>query len=133
MAWDIALDPATGDWLFGANLDWQAVRGDQVVKQRIMNRLKIRRGWINDPTNGTLGSRLLEAARLPRERAIRELPLMVEEALAPMRDVEILNVAVEEFLVDSVRLNIEYIIVNEFEPSLTELRASDVATISIPI
>jgi phage gp46-like protein len=95
---DIQLDKATGDWMFSPNLDIRSVKLDEdVVGQRIWTRLRIGRGWINDPSGGLLGSRLRSSGmRIPRNRALVEIPLYIEEALAPMHDVRILDISVIE-------------------------------------
>lgn len=95
---DILLHRETGDWMFSPNLDLRSVKLDEdVVGQRIWTRLRIGRGWINDPTNGMLGSRLRSlGTRIPRNRALIEIPLYIEEALAPMPDVRILDITLTE-------------------------------------
>ena len=91
---DIALDKDTGDWMMSPHLDLSPVKSDEaVVGQRIWTRLRIDRGWINDPTEGLLGSRLRRAGtRIPRNRALIEIPLFIQEALAPMPDVTVLKI-----------------------------------------
>lgn len=107
--WDIAINHKTGDWVFTANADIQGVSGDQVVQQRILTRLRISRGWELDPTNGTLGSRLRGDLRLPKGRAMRELPLAVREALTPMDDITIQDVLVTEESPTSLLVTIHYL------------------------
>jgi hypothetical protein len=100
MAWDIAVDLVTGDLVWTGVNDFAARDGSALDKQRIHVRLFIERGeFIYDPTNGALGSRLLDILRLPRQRALNEADLYVREALEPMDDIEVVNVAVEEVIV----------------------------------
>ena len=100
MAWDIAVDLVTGDLVWTGVNDFAARDGSALDKQRIHVRLFIERGeFIYDPTNGALGSRLLDILHLPRQRALNEADLYVREALEPMDDIEVANVGVEEVLV----------------------------------
>ena len=106
MAWDIAIDLVTGDLVWTGINDFAARDGSALDKQRIHVRLFIERGeFIYDPTNGALGSRLLDILRLPRQRAINEADLYVREALEPMDDIEVVNVGVEEVLVPAHQSN----------------------------
>lgn len=91
MAYDIAVHPDTGDWIFAANADIQAVQGEQVIEQRIRTRLRISQGWQLD-SDGTLGSNVYTLSRVQRGRVLGELPLLVREALAPMTDILVDNV-----------------------------------------
>jgi hypothetical protein len=130
MMWDVALDEQTGDWLFSSNTDLQAVVGDQVVKQRIMTRLKMPRGWILDQTNGSLGSSLRALVHLPRGRLLNELPLAVKEALEPMDDIEIKNVYIEEGIRQAT-VHLEYVTIDptattEVDNQIVESLALDV-------
>lgn len=130
---DLAFDKPTCDWLLNANIDLKSIRGDDVVKQRIYTRLRIPRGWINDPTNGTLGSRLKQAARGQRDRAITEIPLYVEEALDPMPDVTILDVEVTEITNDSVFVMVTYRSHDPGDPRPVTQQASDTISIELPV
>lgn len=121
---DIAINHKTGDWVFAANADFQGVSGLDVVQQRILTRLRMVRGWELDPTNGTLGSRLTADLRLPRGRAVRELPLAVREALAPMDDISVQDVVVTQESRNSIRLHINYVSV---DPSLENFQAEQLA------
>lgn len=96
MAWDIAFHPGTGDWLFNARRDFTSVSGPDQIEQRIHTRIRIHLGeWIYDKKR-TLGSQLNSALRMPRNRVLGEIPLMLQQALAPMQDVDILSIEVEE-------------------------------------
>jgi hypothetical protein len=128
MAYDIATDPKTGDWLFSANRDIQHVEGEDVVSQRLRHRLKIVRGaWILDPSDGALGSRIEQAFRLPRGRVIREMPLIVQEALAPMSDdIDLQTVEVEEVTPTQIRVRIDYAITSGDDLVPAEERLSEI-------
>lgn len=125
--YDVAINHKTGDWVFSANADIQGVIGEQVVQQRILTRLRIARGWELDPTNGTLGSRLRGDLRLPKGRAMRELPLAVREALAPMDDITVQDVTVTEESPTSLRVTVQYLTIEPTGESFqTERLASSV-------
>jgi len=95
MAWDLGLDPATGDFIFGANRDLMGVSGEDLDRQRISVRVKIPLGTFAYDETELLGSRLHSALRLPMERGLAEIPKLIEEALAPMSDIQIRDVLVE--------------------------------------
>lgn len=93
MSFDLAIDYNTGDLLQAPNHDIQGRTGQDVYEQRIRIRLKIQRGtWALDPTNGELGSRLLELARVSSARAVADVEQYVREALEPMRDINVRDV-----------------------------------------
>ena len=96
MAWDFGLDPATGDFIFGANHDLMGVSGEDLDRQRISVRLKIPLGTFAYDETELLGSRLRSAQRLPMERGLAEIPKLVEEALEPMEDIDVRSVTVAE-------------------------------------
>lgn len=134
MAYDFATDPLTGDWLFSGNRDVQGVEGEQVVAQRIRHRLRIVRGsWALDPSDGALGSRLEQMLRLPRQRAILEARIMVEEALSPMDDVTVTDVQVVEQGTTTLKLTILYQIIqgDDFVPDTDRL--NETLTIELPV
>jgi phage gp46-like protein len=112
LSFDIALDYNTGDIIMAPNMDIQGRTGPDVYEQRIRIRLKIQRGtWELDPTDGELGSRLLELARMPAQRALVDVEQYVREALAPMDDIVVENVE-SRFNVDTqtaVEVDITYI------------------------
>lgn len=106
MALDLALDKR-GDLRIAPNSDLEVVTGQATVDQRIRVRLLIEAGeWELDPTNGTLGSRLRDALRLPVWRAQQEIPLMVREALEPMDDISIHDVIAEVDTLDPNGINL---------------------------
>lgn len=87
--WDLALDPATGDLLFGPSRDLLGVTGFALVDQRILNRAKIPRGSFRYDDTGTLGSNLNKISSSPLERQLREAPALLGEAIEPMRDINV--------------------------------------------
>lgn len=90
---DLAIDLNSGDLLIAPNNDAEIRSGQDLVNQRIRVRLKIWRGqWTLDPTNGTLGSGLRDALRLPMNMALQAIPLLVREALTPMEDILVTDV-----------------------------------------
>jgi hypothetical protein len=71
------------------------VSGEDLIAQRIRVRLRIVQGsWALDPSNGLLGSRLLEAARMPSEQAQAEAVASIQQALEPMTDISVVSVEV---------------------------------------
>ena len=93
MSFDLAIDYTTGDLLMAPNFDIQGRTGPDVFEQRIRIRLKVQRGtWLLDPTDGELGSRILDLARVSSDRAVREMEQYVREALEPMQDITVRDV-----------------------------------------
>jgi hypothetical protein len=116
MAVDLAFDFKVGDLAIAPNKDLDRKTGSDLVEQRIRVRLKIIQGsWLLDPTGGSLGSRLIDALRLPMFRAVTEIPLIVQEALEPMDDINVTNVvaAPNEDDSSSVDLTIYYSILDD--------------------
>lgn len=96
MALDLGIDYNSGDLLIAPNNDIDLRYGPQTIEQRIRVRLMIRKGeWALDPTGGTLGSRLVDAMRLPVWRSVPQVAQMVKDALAPMTDITVTNVDVQ--------------------------------------
>lgn len=122
MARDLAIDPTTGDFLFSAVRDLQTVEAMELLRQRVWVRLKIEKGWILDFTDGTLGSKLRTGLRMTELRVMDELPLMIEEALAPMPDITLRRVWVEAHPSD-VRSVVAHV---SFEPVLPILQQPQV-------
>lgn len=88
---DLALAD-TGDWIFSANRDIAGATGENVIRQRIITRLRTPRGTIR--SSPLMGSRLHEVHKYDERRAIREIPALVQDALAPMEDISITQVEV---------------------------------------
>lgn len=89
--WDIAVDGATGDWVFGPSRDLLGVTGVQLNEQRIAIRCRVPRGSFAPIPQ--LGSRLRSLLSLTSERQIRDAPTLIDEALEGM-DIEIKDVVV---------------------------------------
>lgn len=92
MAWDVLLDGRTGEWVFTANRDLMGIGGELHIQQRIMTRLRIKRGSFQYDVDGNLGSRLDIVTHYQPERAILEIPAYVREALAPMEEIQVHDV-----------------------------------------
>lgn len=110
MSWDLHLSNLN-DLLFGPNRDFQTVTGDILLQQRIMLRLRMKRGsWILDDTKD-LGSNLDFALRMQQPAALEELDTLVAEALEPISDeITIADIEVKPNELDSraVDLLIKY-------------------------
>src|SRR4051812_24218817 len=106
--WDLALDPTTGDLLFGPTHDLLGTSGTKLTEQRIMTRCKIPRGTYTYDEAGTLGSRLYSISGSPIARQAREAPALVQEALEPMSDVNITAIDVGVTEDDRVFLIVNY-------------------------
>ena len=134
MAYDFATDPVTGDWVFSANRDIQGVEGEQVIAQRIRHRLRIiRRAWELDPSDGSLGSRLHETLRLPRQRVLLEMRLIVDEALAPMsEDIELVDVRATETGTGGVKVEIDYVVTDDESLIPFSQRTLETLTLELP-
>jgi len=130
---DIELDRDTGDWVLSPHIDLQKVRTDEdVVNQRIWTRLRIDRGWLNDPTNGLLGSRLRKlGTRIPRQRALIEIPLYIDEALAPMGDVTVLDTQLVLVDEQTVLAHITYRVIDPGDPRPLPAQATTTVDIEI--
>lgn len=93
MSWDLAIDYNTGDLKIAPNNDFGVRTGREVVEQAIRARLRIHAGeWALDPTEGQLGSHMIDLMRAPIERALVDVPRVIREALAPMDTIDILDV-----------------------------------------
>lgn len=83
--WDLHIS-AFNDLIFGTKRDFQIVTGDHLLEQRVMLRLRMKRGsWVLDETKD-LGGNLDFALRMNMPTAIDELELLVAEALEPISD-----------------------------------------------
>lgn len=106
--WDLALDPDSGDLLFGPTHDLLGVTGTNLTDQRILTRCKIPRGTYTYDETGSLGSRLYTISGSPIERQAREGPALVQEALEPMADVNIDSIDVGLTDDDRVFMTVKY-------------------------
>ena len=89
MAWDLAIDPATGDFMFGPSRDLLGCTGPELINQRILIRSRIPRGTFTYDENGDLGSRLHRITGFTREKQVAQAPAIILEALEPMNDISI--------------------------------------------
>jgi len=113
---DFAINYNTGDFLISPRNDLALRTGRVTVDQRIRVRLRIRVGeWLNDPSEGTLGSRLKETFNIPTWRAAQELELVIREALEPMEDIQIqtLDVTVDPKDARQVNVRLTYAIAED--------------------
>lgn len=85
MPWDLAISQH-GDLVFSGGRDWQFVDGQQLMNQRIINRLRIKRGsWIFN-RDSTLGSELDSSLGRASSQQLENIPHMVSDALEPIKD-----------------------------------------------
>lgn len=92
MAWDIQLDPETGDFVFNGARDLSPVVGSAILRQRISNRLKIDYGsFVYEPT---LGSRLRSILGSGVSRTERNIRALIMDALEPMTDILVTDVSI---------------------------------------
>lgn len=104
---DLAIDPNTRDLIVSPRGDFSLRTGNEVVRQRIINRLRIAAGeWHLDPTEGTLGSHMKDLMRMPTFQVETDAPRVIHEALEPMEDVNILDVQCAIDPKDSRKLNV---------------------------
>jgi phage gp46-like protein len=95
MAYDFALDPVTGDFLFGPTRDIIGVTGPELDEQRISIRCKIPRGTFTYDEEGTLGSFLHLISRNPSRQQMDDARGYVAEALEDMDGISIDTIDVE--------------------------------------
>jgi phage gp46-like protein len=98
--WDLRISNFS-DLIFGPSRDWQPITGEELLKQRIILRLRMQRGsWILDDS-GDLGSNLHFTLRMQQPVALEELDTLVTEALEPMSDeITVLDIEVKPSEVD---------------------------------
>lgn len=107
MPLDLAIDPNTRDLVISPRGDFSVRTGNEVVKQRIINRLRIPSGeWHLDPTGGVLGSRMKDLMRMPTFQVETDAPRVIREALEPMDDIIVHDVDVSRDVKDSRKLNV---------------------------
>lgn len=98
MATDLAIDN-NGDLVFSGNLDLMVVTGVEQIEQRIRQRLLLPRvgGFTSDP-NEIVGSDIHKSLRLVtkyNQRALDDLRFRVQEALAPIEEIQVVGVEME--------------------------------------
>ena len=131
MAWDLAIDYATGDLQLSPTGDFDARTGAGVTRQRIHARLKIIRGiWHLDPTNGQIGSHLNQVQRMPMQQAAAQAELFAREALEPLEDVSIEDIVVEVTDTNVLAVTVSYSMIEEGSEAGTE---GDIETMTMTI
>jgi hypothetical protein len=120
--WDLALDGATGDFIFGPNHDLLGSSGNELTEQRILVRTKIPRGSFTYDADGTLGSQLHAIMSYPSARQLNEAPAIVQQALNEMDDIQITSVDVEEDAKRRLIISVSYspVPANDSETDLFE-------------
>lgn len=128
---DIAIDFVSGDLKLTANRDFAAMSGPDEIVQRIHLRLMIDQGtWLEDPTDGQLGSRLRSLLGMSASRIMGEAPILIKEALAPMTDIVVEDVEME--LSADERTVAAHITYHDIEgPNETEVDTTQ--TLSLPL
>lgn len=96
--WDLKISEH-GDLVFAAGRDFEFVEGPALLNQRIINRLRIKRGsWIFN-RDSSLGSDLDSVIGLPKSQQIENVPNLIDNALEPMNEeINVVSVEVTEEL-----------------------------------
>jgi len=128
--WDIAITDH-GDLIFAAGKDLEYVEGTQLYNQRIINRLRIRRGsWIFN-RDSSLGSDLDSMMGRPQTQQVANVTNLVANALAPMdEEIDIQDIQVTPE-VRGVQVMISYsLIIPDVPPDMVDLNT---VTLLIPV
>jgi hypothetical protein len=96
VAWDLSIDPITGDFVFGSIRDLVGVTGPELDAQRIRIRCRIPRGTFIHDKDKTLGSNLHLVTR--NSANMEAARTYIQEALADADGISItdINMAIEE-------------------------------------
>jgi hypothetical protein len=96
MTLDIAIDN-NGDLVFSANRDLATVTDIETVEQRIRMRLLLPLGTFSHDDEDMLGSDIYTALRFTEkdEQLFDDLALRIQEALAPMSDIQVIDVQMQ--------------------------------------
>lgn len=134
MPWDLKISELN-DLLFSPSRDWQTVVGTDLLQQRVMLRLKMRRGsWIFDDTR-QLGSNIHFATAMQEPQALAAIEALVVEGLEPISDeVEIIDVDIRE--TDSpitLEVVVEYRRILPPEQSETPMMENQFLVMTLPI
>jgi hypothetical protein len=132
MAYDFALDPATGDFLFGPTRDVIGVTGPELDSQRISIRCKIPRGTFVYDEEGTLGSFLHLIPRNPPSSQLGLAENYVREALEDADGISVEDVSVSADSYGMLNADIKFIqtgsldgdLDTDFESDLPEFDAN---------
>lgn len=92
--WDLALDLASSDLIFGGNHDLLGVSGPELVNQRILARCRIPRGSYKGDEDESLGSDLYLLPSFSTPVQVHEAEASVRAALEAMDDIEVSEVEV---------------------------------------
>ena len=129
---DIAIDFRTGDVKMSANRDLAGISGPDEIAQRIHLRLMIERGsWLDDPSEGQLGSRLRDLTGMKSGRVIGEADVLIREALAPMEDIIIDDIVIEVDEANNRQVNAHITYRDIQAPDESEISTSSI--ISLPL
>lgn len=104
MAWDLAIDAETGDWVFNPARDILAVTGNALTRQRAVTRIRIPRGTFQYDRSKQLGSRLYLVSKYPSARALTEAPALIREAFSGVTDIAVGKIEVKTSKDNSGRL-----------------------------
>jgi len=132
--WDLKISDLN-DLMFSPSRDWQAVVGTDLLHQRIMIRLKMRRGsWIFDDSR-QLGSNIHFATAMQEPQARDAIQALVLEALEPISE-EISVIDVQVFQTTdpvALRVVVEYQRILPPEQSDTPMMENQFLTMTLPI
>lgn len=105
--WDLAIDESSRDIVFTPSRDLLGVSGDELNRQRIQTRCKIRKGsFIYGRAD--LGSNLHKISRYDIDRQLREAAPVVQEALTPMDDIRITSITPSVTDGNQLFINVKY-------------------------
>lgn len=108
MAYDFAIDPSTGDFLFGPTRDVIGVTGPELDSQRISVRCKIPRGTFQYDEDGTLGSFLHLVSRNPTPSQLNDARGYVAEALEDADGIAIGSIDVSSDISGQVSIDVRF-------------------------
>jgi hypothetical protein len=133
MATDLAIDN-NGDLVFSGARDLMIVTGQEQVEQRIRQRLLLPRGASTNDPGEIVGSDIHKSLRRvtkANQRALNDLSFRVQEALAPMEEIQVIGVEME-FSADERQLNIH--VLYQMTPNVDDVAAiSDSGVTSLDI
>lgn len=117
MSWDLGIS-AAGDLVFSPSSDLQGISGTDLVQQRMLMRLKLRRGsWTYDDSE-SFGSQLWRLMSANPVAAAGQAEAYVREALRDMDDVVIDAISVNKEL-RTLTIRVDYHVA-EVDVSVTE-------------
>jgi hypothetical protein len=134
MPWDLKISPLN-DLLFSPSRDWQTVVGTDLLEQRVMLRLEMRRGsWIFDDTR-QLGSNIHFATTMQKPQAMDAIAALVAEALEPIgEEIVIVDVDVREARdPNALEVTVEYQRTVPPEQTETPMLENQFLSVTVPI